>query len=344
MAENKTKLTEASVENYFSAIADKPRREDCQALAKLMTKATKYPPKMWGASIAGFGSYHYKYDSGREGDSCLTGFSSRKGDISLSRFLLGMAATAAAMFRLNVEYSLLETLLIGWYTNLLGLVVYMGASMIELLANTKGDFLVQGDLNKRQWRQLNPALTPMEYFQRHHQWPLRLAVASSALIAVAGCATSSQPPVAPPAQRFTHPVESLLDGIWEGRLKLRQPLTATQKDKPPDASDLVLRVSLQGTVARVYLLDGGQWTEAMPGGFQVMRRGSNAIVSAISGNDADGKGWIESWSILLTVENDNAAVAEWTRAVNNLMPSSNALPTFSMGAVGEVHRIAHSEG
>ncbi len=48
-----------------------------------MTKATKQQPKMWGTSIVGFGSYHYKYESGREGDSCLTGFSSRKGDISV---------------------------------------------------------------------------------------------------------------------------------------------------------------------------------------------------------------------------------------------------------------------
>lgn len=83
MAENKTKATEASVESYFSAIEDEARRKDCEALAKLMTKATKLSPKMWGTSIVGFGSYHYKYESGREGDSCLTGFSSRKSDISL---------------------------------------------------------------------------------------------------------------------------------------------------------------------------------------------------------------------------------------------------------------------
>jgi uncharacterized protein DUF1801 len=83
MAENKTKATNASVEGYLSAIADETRRKDCEALAKLMTKALKEKPKMWGASIVGFGSYHYKYDSGREGDSCLTGFSSRKGDISV---------------------------------------------------------------------------------------------------------------------------------------------------------------------------------------------------------------------------------------------------------------------
>jgi hypothetical protein len=83
MAENKAKATEASVERYLSAIQDEARRKDCEALAKLMTKVTKQPPIMWGTSIVGFGSYHYKYESGREGDSCVTGFSSRKGDISV---------------------------------------------------------------------------------------------------------------------------------------------------------------------------------------------------------------------------------------------------------------------
>ena len=83
MAENKTKATDASVESYLSAIEDEARRKDCEALATLMTKATKQQPKMWGTSIVGFGSYHYTYESGREGDSCLTGFSPRKGDISV---------------------------------------------------------------------------------------------------------------------------------------------------------------------------------------------------------------------------------------------------------------------
>lgn len=87
MAENKTKTTEASVDDYLAAIEDEARRKDCMALAKLMTKATKYKPVMWGSSIVGFGSYHYKYESGREGDSCLTGFSPRKGDISV--YLMG---------------------------------------------------------------------------------------------------------------------------------------------------------------------------------------------------------------------------------------------------------------
>src|SRR5262245_4421369 len=83
MAENKTKPTEASVEAYFAAIDDQTRRQDCQALARLMQKVTRHGPKMWGTSIVGFGSYHYTYDSGREGDLCVIGFSSRKGDISV---------------------------------------------------------------------------------------------------------------------------------------------------------------------------------------------------------------------------------------------------------------------
>src|SRR5262249_19109560 len=83
MAENKTKQTEASVDSYLAAIKDEARRTDCKALAKLMAKATKQPPKMWGSSIVGFGSYHYKYESGREGDICLVGFSSRKSEISV---------------------------------------------------------------------------------------------------------------------------------------------------------------------------------------------------------------------------------------------------------------------
>lgn len=83
MPENKTKATDASVESYLAAIKDEARREDCEALAKLMTRATKELPKMWGKSIVGFGSYHYKYQSGREGDTCVVGFSSRKADISI---------------------------------------------------------------------------------------------------------------------------------------------------------------------------------------------------------------------------------------------------------------------
>jgi hypothetical protein len=83
MAKNKTTETEASVDDYIAAIADEGRRDDCQALIRVMGKITKEKPKMWGPGIVGFGSYHYKYDSGHEGDMCLIGFSSRAAAISI---------------------------------------------------------------------------------------------------------------------------------------------------------------------------------------------------------------------------------------------------------------------
>jgi hypothetical protein len=79
----KTQLTQASVEEYLANIADEARRADCQALTRLMAAVTREKPRMWGANIVGFGSYHYQYDSGREGDMCLAGFSSRKDSISV---------------------------------------------------------------------------------------------------------------------------------------------------------------------------------------------------------------------------------------------------------------------
>ena len=87
MAENKTKPTKASVASYLAAIKSETRREDCVTLSKLMTKVTKSPATMWGPSIVGFGSYHYVYESGREGDMCIAGFSSRKDGLTV--YLMG---------------------------------------------------------------------------------------------------------------------------------------------------------------------------------------------------------------------------------------------------------------
>src|SRR6266571_5489291 len=78
MAENKTKPTKVSVAAFIDAITDPSRRSDAKALVKLMQSATGEKPKMWGPSIIGFGSHHYKYESGREGDAPLAGFSPRK--------------------------------------------------------------------------------------------------------------------------------------------------------------------------------------------------------------------------------------------------------------------------
>jgi hypothetical protein len=78
MADNKTKPTELSVAAFIDAIEDPIKRADSKVLVKLMQDAAGEKPKMWGPSIIGFGNYHYKYDSGREGDMPLIGFSPRK--------------------------------------------------------------------------------------------------------------------------------------------------------------------------------------------------------------------------------------------------------------------------
>jgi hypothetical protein len=78
MAENKTKPTEVSVTAFIDGIADSGRHADAKALVKLMQSAAGEKPKMWGPSIIGFGSYHYKYESGREGDMPVIAFSPRK--------------------------------------------------------------------------------------------------------------------------------------------------------------------------------------------------------------------------------------------------------------------------
>lgn len=83
MSENKTRPTDASVLAYLDGIDDPVRRADCEVLVEHMQRIVGEPPVMWGSTIVGFGSYHYIYDSGREGDMCLTGFSSRKSALSI---------------------------------------------------------------------------------------------------------------------------------------------------------------------------------------------------------------------------------------------------------------------
>lgn len=83
MAELKTKPTDDSVEAFLSSIEDAQRQADCRVILKIMKKITRKKPKMWGGGMVGFGSYHYKYASGREGDWFLTGFSPRKRDLTL---------------------------------------------------------------------------------------------------------------------------------------------------------------------------------------------------------------------------------------------------------------------
>jgi hypothetical protein len=83
MAELKTKPNDQSVQRFLNAITDKQKRQDCFTILELMKQITKTEPKMWGSSIVGFGTYHYKYESGREGDWFLTGFSPHKQNLTL---------------------------------------------------------------------------------------------------------------------------------------------------------------------------------------------------------------------------------------------------------------------
>ncbi len=83
MAENKTKPTQASVGAFLEALSDEQKKKDCFLLLERIKDITGEKPVLWGPSIIGFGSYHYKYDTGREGDMILTGFSPRAQNISI---------------------------------------------------------------------------------------------------------------------------------------------------------------------------------------------------------------------------------------------------------------------
>lgn len=83
MAELKTKENDGDVLAFINGLENEQRKSDCKELLKLFSEITNESPKMWGASIIGFGSYHFKYESGREGDWFLTGFSPRKNNLSI---------------------------------------------------------------------------------------------------------------------------------------------------------------------------------------------------------------------------------------------------------------------
>jgi hypothetical protein len=92
MAANKTKPTDISVASFVNALAEPAKRSDAKALIALMKRATGEKPKMWGTSIIGFGTDHYTYESGREGDTVLVGFSPRKP----ATVLYGVTGTTSA--------------------------------------------------------------------------------------------------------------------------------------------------------------------------------------------------------------------------------------------------------
>ena len=83
MAELKTKKNKKSVSAFLKSITDDRKRKDAETIMKMMKRITKETPTMWGDSIVGFGSYHYMYDSGREGDWFVAGFAPRKRNLTL---------------------------------------------------------------------------------------------------------------------------------------------------------------------------------------------------------------------------------------------------------------------
>ena len=83
MAENKTKETDVSVEDFLQQVEHPTRRADGLVLNEIFKEVTGFTPKMWGPSIVGYGSYHYTYQTGRQGDFLATGFSPRKQNLSI---------------------------------------------------------------------------------------------------------------------------------------------------------------------------------------------------------------------------------------------------------------------
>ena len=100
MAENKTKPTKLSVTSFIDGLTDPAKRADAKALVKLMQSAAGEEPKLWGPSIIGFGSYHYKYESGREGDMPVIAFSPRKAATVLYG-MTGFSQAAALLAKLG---------------------------------------------------------------------------------------------------------------------------------------------------------------------------------------------------------------------------------------------------
>lgn len=100
MVSNKTVASQAPVKDFIAGIDDEQRRRDSKAMISMMRQITGHEPMLWGSSMVGFGSYHYRYDSGREGDFFLTGFSPRKSAFTVY-IMPGFEAFAAPLKKLG---------------------------------------------------------------------------------------------------------------------------------------------------------------------------------------------------------------------------------------------------
>lgn len=123
MAENKTKPTGRSTTNFLKSIDDSQKRKDCQAIGGMMREITGKRAKMWGDTIVGFGEYHYKYESGREGDFLVTGYSPRKQNLSIY-IMPGFSQYSALLAKLGKHKHSVSCLYIKQMSDIDGQVLY----------------------------------------------------------------------------------------------------------------------------------------------------------------------------------------------------------------------------
>jgi hypothetical protein len=100
MAENKTRPTEVSVNDFLAGVEPPERRTDSEKMLAMMQEITQQPPRMWGPTMVGFGEHHYRYETGREGDTFIVGFSPRKASLTLY-FNNGLEPHAERLARLG---------------------------------------------------------------------------------------------------------------------------------------------------------------------------------------------------------------------------------------------------
>ncbi|MFC0682926.1 hypothetical protein ACFFGH_34290 [Lysobacter korlensis] len=165
--------------------------------------------------------------------------------------------------------------------------------------------------------------------------PLLLALMA---VLLSGCAGGAKGLVY--ENRYRQPLDGVLDGVWAGPLVIRKPYAPTDPvSRAVDKEPLALTVQIAGENVSVFLLQEGEWVEAMPGGWALSRRGPNAVAHATAASEEYPEGWIESWALVVSASTDDTVTAEWTRVVNNVRSSPDeSLPTFSMAATGVLRR------
>lgn len=153
--------------------------------------------------------------------------------------------------------------------------------------------------------------------------------------AVSGRAAPSHPPPLAYTQ-LTHSADTVLDGQWLGRLEKRAPYASID----PDADPLDLRIDLHDTVAKIYSKENGQWQEVMPGRFKLTRHYASATMIGMAQSHPESPSWVETWTLLVAIKDDNTVLAEWARIVVNARgEGKQQVSPFSMGAVGTLTRV-----